>query len=111
MYPQVREIDPTNFHFQQDDASGHNAVATMQFWQRRHVTSKNDFEWPPRSPDLTIPDFFYWDYLKNKVYAGKLKIIDELKGKIMLPNVMQNAGNIVTFCVSYEGDHLIEVVS
>ena len=24
-----------------------------------HVVSKNgDLEWPPRSPDLTVPDFF-----------------------------------------------------
>lgn len=24
--------------------------------------------WPPRSPDITIPDFFLWGYLKDVVY-------------------------------------------
>ena len=45
--------------------------------------SKNgDLEWPPRSPDLTVPDFFLWGYLKRKVYASKPKTIDELKCNI-----------------------------
>ena len=25
------------------------------------------FPWPPRSPDLTVMDFFFWGYLKSKV--------------------------------------------
>jgi len=24
--------------------------------------------WPSRSPDLTLPDFFLWMYIKNVVY-------------------------------------------
>ena len=28
-------------------------------------------KWPPRSPDLTPPDFFLWGVLKDKVYAKK----------------------------------------
>ena len=45
--------------------------------------SKNgDLEWPPRSPDLTVPDYFLWGYLKSKVYASKPKTIDELKCNI-----------------------------
>lgn len=26
------------------------------------------YTWPPRSPDLTSPDFFLWGYLKGVVY-------------------------------------------
>ena len=45
--------------------------------------SKNgDLEWPPRSPDLTVPAFFLWSYLKSKVYASKPKTVDELKYNI-----------------------------
>ena len=83
--------------------------------------SKNgDLEWPPRSSDLTVPDFFLWGYLKSKVYASKPKTIDELKCNIraeiaaitpeMLANVTQNARKRAAFCVWNGGDHLIDVV-
>ena len=39
---------------------------------------KSDIDWPPRSPDLTPPDFFLWGFLKSKVYANKPKIIEKL---------------------------------
>ena len=83
--------------------------------------SKNgELEWPPRSPDLTVPDFFLWGYFKSKVYASKPKTIDELKCNIrakiaaitleMLAHVMQNARKRVAFCVSNGGGPLIDVV-
>ena len=83
--------------------------------------SKNgDLELPPRSLNLTVPDFFLCGYLKCKVYASKPKTIDELKCNIrakiaaitpkMLANVMQNAQKRAAFCVSNEGGHLIDVV-
>ena len=77
-------------------------------------------EWHPRSPDLTVPDFFLSGYLKSKVYASKPKTIDELKCNIraeiaaitpeMLANVMQNARKRAAFCVSSGDGHLIGVV-
>ena len=83
--------------------------------------SKNgDLEWPLRSPDLTVPDFFLLGYLKSKVCASKPKTIDELECNIraeiaaitpeMLANVMQNARKRAAFCVSNKGGHLIDVV-
>jgi hypothetical protein len=41
-----------------------------------------DIEWPPRSPDLTAPDFFLWGYLKSKVYANKPNNLEDLKAPI-----------------------------
>ncbi|KAJ4427421.1 hypothetical protein ANN_25043 [Periplaneta americana] len=38
--------------------------------------------WPPRSPDLTTPDFFLWGYLKDKVYATRPQTLDDLKHNI-----------------------------
>ena len=35
-----------------------------------------------RAPDLTVPDFILWGYLKSKVYAINPKTIDELKCNI-----------------------------
>ena len=28
------------------------------------------YPWPPRSPDLTVMDFFFWGYLKSRVYTA-----------------------------------------
>ena len=71
--------------------------------------SKNgDLEWPPRSQDITVPDFFLWGYLKRKVYASKPKTIDELKCNIRaeIAAIKKRAA----FCVSNGGGHLIDVV-
>ena len=38
--------------------------------------------WPPRSPDLTAPDFFLWGYLKGKVNANMPRTIQEFKANI-----------------------------
>jgi hypothetical protein len=54
---------------QQDGATSHTANSTMkmlkQFFDDR-IISKN--LWPPRSPDLTPPDYFLCGYLKQVVY-------------------------------------------
>ena len=38
--------------------------------------------WPPRSPDLTPPDYFLWGYLEGRVYRNKPRTIDPLKANI-----------------------------
>ena len=40
-------------------------------------------KWPPRSPDLTPLDFYFWGYIKGKVYVPPFpQTIDELKVRI-----------------------------
>ena len=41
------------------------------------IISKNF--WPPRSPDLTPPDFYLWGAMKNKIYCRNPRTINELK--------------------------------
>jgi hypothetical protein len=69
--------------FQQDGATAHTATATMselkEFFDDRIVSRGL---WPPRSPDLTPPDYFLWGHLKNKVYANRPRTIEELKSNI-----------------------------
>jgi hypothetical protein len=36
-------------------------------------------EWQARSPDLTACDYWWWGYLKEKVYTRKRQDIDMLK--------------------------------
>jgi hypothetical protein len=46
------------------------------------ISRFGDIVWPPRSPDLTAPDFFLWGYLKSKVYANKPNNLGDLKAAI-----------------------------
>ena len=48
----------------------------------RVVALGHDLEWPPRSPDLTLCDFFLWGYLKNKVFSTPRQDIDVLCQRI-----------------------------
>ncbi len=48
----------------------------------RWIGQRGPREWAPRSPDLTIPDFFLWGYLKSRVYNSKPKNIQELMDNI-----------------------------
>lgn len=122
--PKMREKGLENFWFQQDGATCHTAHATMDYLRRKfpgRVVSKNgDIDWPPRSPDLTAPDFFLWGFLKSKVYANKPKTIEELKDNIqaemaaispeMLENVMENAKKRAHYCIKNKGGHLVDIV-
>jgi len=48
--------------FQQDRATAHMAVISTAAFRRlfpqRVISRFGDVPWPPRSPDLTAPDFF-----------------------------------------------------
>jgi hypothetical protein len=70
-------------YFQQDGATCHTSNACMReianyFGDR--LMSKN--LWPPRSPDLTPPDFFLWGLLTSRVYSNKPRTTDALKDTI-----------------------------
>jgi len=39
--------------------------------------------WPPRSPDLTVCDFYLWSFVKDKVFVPPLPAeLEELKTRI-----------------------------
>ena len=38
--------------------------------------------WPARSPDLIPLDFFFWGYVKDRVYKTAVNDIEHLKEKI-----------------------------
>lgn len=103
--PILEGNDMEDYWFQQDGATCHTAGATIDFlkplFPNRLISKKGDFDWPPRSPDLTAPDFFLWGYLKSKVYINKPKTLAQLKNNIrreiaaipveMLAKTMENA--------------------
>jgi len=72
LMPQLNE-DSSDYIFQQDgsparykDVRGYLNRNLPQRWIGR--TGKEDgalMRWPPRSPDLTLCDFFFWGFLKD----------------------------------------------
>lgn len=84
----------------------------------RLISKGGDFGWPPRSPDLTAPDFFLWGYLKGKVYANKPDTLAQLKANIrqeiaqitpeMLQKVMKEKR--ADMCVAASGGHLPDII-
>jgi hypothetical protein len=51
------------------------------FGERERVISKGI--WPPRSPELTPPDFFFWGAAKAKFYENNPHTLDELKAAVI----------------------------
>ena len=93
--------DIDEFWFQHDGAPAHFGIEPRD-WLNDHfpdrwIGRRGAIEWPPRSPDLTPPDFFLWGVLKDKVYGLKPQNIDQLRTAITnacqeIPTVMvQNA--------------------
>ncbi|XP_071055457.1 uncharacterized protein [Onthophagus taurus] len=61
--------------FQQDGAPPHYHLDVRRYldtvFPARWIGRRGSVEWPPRSPDLTPCDFFFWEYLKSKVYVNR----------------------------------------
>ena len=107
--------------FQQDGATVHTARDTMSvIFRERIISSTSDFNWPPRSPDLTAPDCFLWGYLKGKVYINKPRTIEQLKSNIrdeinnktleVVRKVMENVLERARICEAENGHHLRHII-
>ena len=74
-------------YFQQDGATSHTAKIAMNILHRLfpgHLISRyGDIEWPARSPNLLVCDFYLWGHLKSVVYsAPSARTTQELKLRI-----------------------------
>ena len=58
--------------FQQDGATPHTARAVLDYLNEtsgaRLLLKNTYWEWPPRSPDLTTPDFFLLGLAEDRAY-------------------------------------------
>jgi len=71
--------------------------------------------WPPRSPDLTPPDYFLCGYPKGRVYLNKPRTIDALRANIteeiqavtadVLARTFRNMARRVQSCLDANGGH------
>lgn len=111
--------------WQQDGAPPHYALAVRErlneWFPERWIGRRGHLEWPPRSPDLTPPDFFLWGYLKDKVYSHSIQNVDHLRDVIlhefnnipleMCRKACENVELRLQACIDLEGgqvDHLME---
>jgi hypothetical protein len=88
-------VDERNCWFQQDSATAHIAASTMELLHEffgEKLISKG--LWPPRSPDLTSPDFFLWSYLKDTVYRSNPRDLKQLKMNITRATEEVNEGTL-----------------
>ena len=80
-------IDPTALHFQQDGGTTHtarNSMAVVPEMFGTVISRFGDIAWPARSPGLTVPDFFLWGFLKDRVFRRRIMTIQEIKKKQLL---------------------------
>ena len=76
-----------DFVFQQDGAPAHYSNDVRNYLNDKlngsWIGRRGAIEWPPRSPDLSPLDFFFWGVMKDRVYASKFTNIADLKKAII----------------------------
>lgn len=85
--PEIVEDVPlahrNNLYLQQDGAPAHNARNVSAYldtiFPGQWIGTNGPVRWPPRSPDLSILDFFLWGYLKNKLYTVQYQTMADLR--------------------------------
>jgi len=82
------ELHPHQQHllwFQQDGATAHTAQISMQVLRTFPADSFlcRGYQLPARSPDLAVPDYFLWGYIKSRIYKTHPANIAELKQRIL----------------------------
>ena len=72
-------MNEDDVYFQKDGATYHTSGETIdrlrEKFPGRVIFRNGDYNWPPRSCDLTPLDFFHWGYVKDKVYADAVEAI------------------------------------
>lgn len=111
---------PQGYVFQQDGAPPHFAFHVREHlnecFPQRWIGRAGPTAWPPRSPDLTPLDFFFWGYIKNIVYKTPVVDLDDLRRRIiaacatvtpeMLQNTWQELEYRLDICRATRGAHI-----
>lgn len=63
----------TQIFYQHDGAPPHNGHLVNNLLQslfaEQWIANNGPYLWPPRSPDLSVLDFFIWGIIKNEIYS------------------------------------------
>lgn len=126
LYPdnQNPQIPNNLIWFQQDGAPPHYARIVRDYldtiFLNRWIGRRGFIEWPPRSPDLAPLDFYFWGYLKSKVYFNRPHNIQDLKDRIRnevrlirpetLTRVLEEFRNRLGYCQEVNGMHFEQLI-
>lgn len=125
-YPQLRQENILHtVYFQQDGATPHYAFITRDSlntaFGNKWIGRSGPIPWPPRSPDLTVPDFFLWGYVKDRCYSPLPQSLNQLKMNIT--NVIENIPQVflrncftrfarnLDKCIEFEGRHFQHIMN
>lgn len=92
MFGDIRsKMGDRRWTWQQDGAKAHTARATVAFLQDYTPDFIAPDDWPPKSPDLNVMDYYVWSVLLSAVQEHRREIntIDQLK------QVLTNAWNSI----------------
>lgn len=115
--PFVKQRRHSNKHYQQDGAPPHYSCAAREILNNeipdRWIGRRGAIEWPARSPDLTVCDFFLWGALRDKVYTNRPTNRNQLARKIevdiqnfpeaMFKNAYQSFVRRIHACIGSNG--------
>lgn len=116
---QLHEDELQQGYFQNDGATSHTTPQSIaylrQFFDDRLISLRCVPEFPPRSPDLTILDYFVFPHLKNIIFKTPVHTLPELRNRIveecanitpeMLRNAFENMKRRVNLCLHENGGH------
>ncbi|GFY28078.1 putative DD41D transposase [Trichonephila clavipes] len=122
--PELNNHDVQELWFQQDGATCHTARATIDLLKDtfgdRLISRFGPVNWPPRSCDVTLLDYFLWGYVKSLVYADKPQTLDYLEDNIrrviadirpqMLEKVIENWTSRLDYIRSSHGSPMPEII-
>ncbi|GFU70542.1 uncharacterized protein TNCV_2511981 [Trichonephila clavipes] len=123
--PELNNHAVQELRFQQDGATCHTAArATIDLLKDtlgdRLISRFGPVNWPPRSCDLTMLDYFLWGYVKTFIYADKPQTLDHLEDNIrrviadirpqMLEKVIENWTSRLDYIRASRGSHLPEII-
>ncbi|GFX44324.1 DUF4817 domain-containing protein [Trichonephila clavipes] len=122
--PELNNHDVQELWFQQDGATCHTARATIELLKDtfgdRLISRFGPVNWPPRSCDLTLLDYFLWGYVKSLVYADKSQTLDHLEDNIrrviadirpqMLEKAIENWTSRLDYIRASRGSPMPEII-
>ncbi|GFW89302.1 transposable element Tc3 transposase [Trichonephila clavipes] len=122
--PELNNHDVQELWFQQDGATCHTARDTIDLLKNtfgdRLISRFGPVNWPPKSWDLTPPDYFLWGYVKSLVYTDKPQTLDHLEDNIccvipdirpqMLENVIENWTSRLDYIRASRGSPTPEII-
>ena len=124
LFENMDDIDTDEMWLQQDGATCHTAIATIDLLKSKFgdklISRNGPVNWPARSCDLTPLDYFLWGYVKSLVYADKPATIDALEANIVrvlrdirpavLEKVAKNWTSSMRFVKNSRGGHMPEII-